>query len=378
MLKKRSFILSLCSIILFGIFCTLVFTLFEGAFFKRKPMQSLPTETDLSRSDSQRLPASLSSSSPDFTSKRCQNMYMWVCDRKDETPDPTGTVRADLVGERQALQIYKQIIKDHKNWNLDQIDQELINQIYTPKRRIRVESAYRWAKRAVETFFDKQSVFTLQQKAQIKTLIHNVELQLPPPASTYADEPDLFTKDEAYYERTHDGKVRLRVGGAYLLIAKSWFNLLFTLAHEIAHSIDPCELKHYGLNFPAYDRLKSCFIRNGLIGHLKIRSECGPHDQLSETFADWIAVQVTSEYLKVFATEFQGEQVLNAARNSVRDLCHQDDETMEIDLEFHPSPEVRIEKIFGHHPDIRYQLGCEPIDNSQSNYCTFEPEVRYD
>ena len=37
----------------------------------------------------------------------------------------------------------------------------------------------------------------------------------------------------------------------------------------------------------------------GLVARRESRTECGQRDQLSETFADWIAVQVTAEALAV-------------------------------------------------------------------------------
>ena len=167
--------------------------------------------------------------------------------------------------------------------------------------------------------------------------------------------------------------MRLRVGGAYIFIAKSWFNLVFTLAHELAHSIDPCEMRSIRLSFPAYDRLTACFLQNGMIKTFKIRKECGQNDQLAETFADWIAVEVTAEALATFSTEFRGPQVINAARNSVRDLCDQDDDD-ELDMFLHPSPRIRIEKIFGSNSKIRNLLGCHPTLFKPSE-CSFKGET---
>jgi hypothetical protein len=101
-----------------------------------------------------------------------------------------------------------------------------------------------------------------------------------------------------YYERFADGRMRLRVGGAYLLSAKSWFNLVFTLAHELGHAIDPCELRVARLPLPAYDRLGACLLADGLVASRETRAECGQDDQLSEAFSDWLAVQVTADVLK--------------------------------------------------------------------------------
>lgn len=300
---------------------------------------------------------------------RCQDLYSWICHQKDETNDLTGTVNSDIVGEKQAAGIYQKLVKQHPDWTVETIDEVLVKEIYTDKRRARVKSAFQWTKQSLKEFFNKQEGFSLREKTKIMALLNQVELQLPPPASIYNDEPDLFTKGEVYYERTQDGKLRLRVGGAYLLTVKSWFNLVFTLAHELAHAVDPCEIHHYNYSFSAYKKLTSCFIRNGMVEASRNRTECGAHDQLSESFADWIAAHVIANTLRFYSTEFSEDQILNAARNSIRDLCSQDDDASELDIELHPSPKVRIGKIFGQNPEVRYQLGCTEF----TSYCTFEP-----
>jgi hypothetical protein len=116
--------------------------------------------------------------------------------------------------------------------------------------------------------------------------------------------------------------------------------------------------------------LASCFIRTGLVSTGKNRLECTAHDQLSETFADWIAVQITSEALLDFATEFHIYQVINAARNSVRDLCLQEGDKNDLSIGNYPSPKLRINKIFGSHPAILKLLGCQPKEAFPS-YCPF-------
>jgi hypothetical protein len=310
-------------------------------------------------------------------SELCNHLYRTVCQKRGETRDPTGVVRPDVDGEIQALRTYEEIIHQHPDWESEQVDQELVNTIFTPKRRARVESAYHWVEHVMEQFINRQpeSVFTRSEKKQLKQRLRKTELQLPPPVSMYADEPDLFTKNDVFYERMLNGQMRMRVGGAYLLNAKSWFNLVFTLGHELGHAIDPCELRAARLAIPAYDRISACFLAHGLTAARTTRRECGENDQLSETFADWMAVQMVSEALRSFATEFHGNQLVSAASNSVRDLCEQDETGAdELDLEFHPSPEVRINQIFARNPGIREVLGCTaltPENDPYPEYCGF-------
>lgn len=303
----------------------------------------------------------------------CESAYKVVCKNPGITRDPTGYVTPDADGERQVIEIYKGIIREHRDWTVDQVQEELAHKIFEPKKRARLLSAFNWVKGSINQFIDEQdeSIFNSIEKFQIKFRLAKTQLQMPPPASVYADEPDLFTRNEAFYERTSDGKTRLRVGGAYLFIARSWFNLVFTFAHELAHAIDPCEIRAVHLSFPAYDRLEACFLQTNLVSTFQNRSVCGENDQLSEVFADWLAVQVTARALKYYQTEFDGKQILKAAINSVRDLCEQGHEASELDLKFHPPPRVRIESIFGHNPEIQSIMGCAPKP-SDAPYCTFK------
>ena len=306
-------------------------------------------------------------------SSLCNSFYGTICKKSGESRDPTGIVRPDIEGEIEALRIYEEIIRQHRDWTSDQVDEELVKVIYTPERRGRIESAFRWVRQTLERVIDRErrTVFTAQEKTMLKQRIRGTRLELPPPAALYADEPDIFTKNEVFYERTMDGQTRMRVGGAYLFTSKSWFNVIFTLAHEFGHAIDPCELRSAGLSFPAYDRLTACFLQFGWVPLHKDRStECGENDQLSEIFADWLAVRVTAAALKTFATEFHATQLVGAAVNAVRDLCEQDDPQLEVDLTNHPAPQFRIESIFGRNPKVREILGCGPAPGSE--YCSFE------
>src|SRR5690606_28292980 len=102
--------------------------------------------------------------------------------------------------------------------------------------------------------------------------ISQIILELPPPASIYSDAADLITKNTVYYERTAQNVLRLRMGGAYLLNTTSWFNLIYTFSHELAHAIDPCEVKQAGMHLNSYDQLIACFISAGWVE--KNRSQC--------------------------------------------------------------------------------------------------------
>lgn len=308
----------------------------------------------------------------------CENLYRAVCQGQNQTRrDPTGLLRSDVEGERMVVAIYKDLISKHPEWTPDQIDEELAHLIFTPQRRGRILAAYQWVQSHIENFIERQSdrIFSAQEKRVLKARIQKTALELPPPISVYADEPDLITKNDVFYERTTDGSLRMRVGGAYLFTAKSWFNMVFTMGHELGHAIDPCELRNAQLSLPAYDRLEACFLKTGWVGTPKNRLECQENDQLSEAFADWIATEVTSEALKTFSTEFHGTQLINSIANAVRDLCDEENEEIFETID-HPSPQTRIEQIFGERPEIRSILGCvAPPPARASLYCGFETDL---
>jgi len=317
------------------------------------------------------LPPSLLQSGPS-----CGQIYDLVCKRPGIDQDPTGTVRTDEEGEKAAHEIYGEIIRKNPDWTSEQVDDEFVQKVYTPKNRAKILSAFHLVRRTLARIIDQEpgAVFTLHEKTQIKERLRKVQLQLPPPAQIYEDEPDLLTKSEFLYERKITGETALRVGGAYLLLSKSWFNMIFSLAHELGHSIDPCEIRSAGMSFPAYDRLVGCFLEHHLIAMRNTRSECGVNDQLSETFADWIAVQVTAEALSNYSNRLKGSQILHAAQNSVRDLCEAEaDEQNQTDLELHPSSKIRIEEVFGKNPKIQKILGCDTQFVDPRTYCEFGP-----
>ena len=304
----------------------------------------------------------------------CLHVYALICHRGKVVEDPTGDVEPDVAGEVEALRLYEEITHKNPHWTSDQVDDELVKLIYTEKRRHRLMDVFSWVVHAMERFIDQQpaSVLSPRTKAQLKYRVRSTRLELPPPTSIYAGEPDLFTKNDVYYATLNSGRRVIRVGGAYLLTVRSWFNRVFTFAHELAHSIDPCEMEGLKIPIPAYERLVQCFAKEGLMRVEKNASLCGANDQRAEVFADWVAVHITVDAIEQYRPKFKNPaEMLNSAINSVRDLCHQES-WLDDDVQYHPEPRTRIEMIFGRSPRIREFLGCKPAEGAA--YCAFEGE----
>lgn len=313
---------------------------------------------------------------PEEEAPMCEDFYETVCEEAQwPLRDPTGRVRRDVDAEVEVLRMFEELLLENPEWTREEAYEELVRVVYSKKRVDRLASAFRRAREEMERFIQAQppSVFSASEKKSILKTVRTVQLELPPPAKLYSDEPDLFTRNGVYYQRMKSGKLRLRVGGAYLFAVSSWFNLIFTFAHELAHSFDPCELReHHQRSHPAIERLSACLQKSGVVALTRIRNECGSNDHLSEAFADWMAVQVTSRVLEQYSREFDADQLHRAVQNSVRDLCEQKEDFRDLDLTYHPSPRIRIERIFGTHPTVRRLLGCAPPPSTLPKHCGFD------
>ena len=285
------------------------------------------------------------------------------------TTDPTGYVRRDVQGELIVLRELDGIVRKHPDWTQEQTYDELTRQVYRPDRRRRIQSAFLWVRKTIESILQNQSgdAFNRYERAALFHRLRKVKLELPPPANIYADEPDLITKNGVMFESLPSGALRIRVGGAYLSTATSWFNLVFSMAHEFGHSIDPCETQDAKIKIQVYPKLVQCFAQNHIIRANTPEFVCGAHDQLSEAYADWLASQVTRRALEEFSKEYDAHQILMAAVNSVKDLCDQEESLDSTEEIFHPAPEIRIDEIFASEPGIRSLLGCPA-----KPYCTFD------
>ena len=288
----------------------------------------------------------------------CRDLHAFICSTRRGT-DPTGAVRHDAEGEVETLRIYENLIRRNRRLPMESIEELLVKRIYTPARTRRVREIFETARERLVRFIDYQPFqsLSMEEKARLKARVTRAQLQLPPPASVYADEPDLFTRNDVFYERSGVDNIRIRVGGALLFTVQSRFNLAFTLAHELAHSIDPCELRSLGMETKFYTPVVGC-----LAAVESIESACNSSGVLAESFADWVATHIVAEILEEMAPKYTPTQVRSALYNSVRDLCQEDEELLtgpQVGLSAsHPSNANRVNHIFAAHPGIRRLLGC--------------------
>lgn len=301
----------------------------------------------------------------------CQSPYKVTCATAWQTRDPTGSVASDLNGEVRAFRFMRQIIRQSPDKTSAEIEEELAQKIYTPKRKKRLEDAFVWAKQAVFDILNNQSseVLSTSEKEMLLARVHEVQLDLPPPATNYADAADLLTKNEIYYERTSSGITRVRVGGAYLINTSSFYNLAFTFAHEISHSIDPCEMARLGPLPNAYQKVLNCFVDQKWT--LSNTLQCARSDEISEVFADWVAAQVIARAIEQNSANYTDDEKVLSAINSVRDLCEQPVVGAKPSYHNHKVPRMRIDKVLGSNPELRETLNCIPSEVPPT-YCQFD------
>lgn len=290
----------------------------------------------------------------------CVDLHTYVCSLV-RAEDPTGDVRRDAEGEVDVLRIYENIIRTNRRLTSRQVDEILVRKVYTKDRTKRIRKLFNESKEHLLRFIESQPFRALSQRDKeiLRARIEKVSLELPPPAAVYADEPDLFTRNDVYYERTPDGIVRIRIGGALFFTVRSQFNLAFTLAHELAHAIDPCELRADGVDILSYRGLAECF---GSPAE-SIALECSSSGKLSEIFADWVATHVVADVLADAAPAFTRSQIRSAVFSTVRDLCYDDSDVEAASAaglaSSHPNVAFRVNRVFAQHPVIRKLLSCK-------------------
>lgn len=226
----------------------------------------------------------------------------------------------------------------------------------------------------------------------------------------------MFVPNAFYQPLSHT--VRYCTGMA--IRSSSDFTLGMIIAHEIAHSIDPCVLpmglparNQFGknqndeasktvLDLDQQTPLKNlifCLRNERSIGAKNItpekpltppasegnpsaagKSEKPPKslcaDQIGESFCDWMAAELISEFIKN-NHKLTTAQYINGYGNAFRPLCSSPNtENSDQEPRRHPHTTDRIDKILLVNPSVRKDMGC-PEEHSKNIYCTPNSNIGY-
>ncbi len=329
---------------------------------------------------------------------RCEQLMTFICQGRPRTRYKSGEpiAQTEVESELEVLREYESLVRANPEWTHEELDEALAKSVYTPERVQELTRAFDYSKAQIISFLSKQErqFLSFKAKTELTKIIKSVILDLPPPAIKYQQEPQLLTKSDVYFEKITEKKNitrRVRIGGAYAALKKNWPNLVFTMTHELAHSIDPCELKNQILRsseWLGYQNLQECFSARKILFKPKVAQGthpfCAGQDHLAEMFADWVAIEVLSHALRDSIKEFLIDPGLSAQEarkqrldrafqvtiGAVHDLCDPDEMDDELDLSQHPSAQTRMTEILGKHPVIRSILGCKS-DLHHATYCSF-------
>jgi hypothetical protein len=217
---------------------------------------------------------------------------------------------------------------------------------------------------------------------------------------------DVLLESNAFYSPSSN---TFRFCNGYVLQSTSVFQIVTSIAHELTHSLDPCNINRgpqdVGFHYTNSDDLKkseaenpfsnvvqclrspdSIHAVNLLIEYPKLASELAPkptagsepapplkpslcsYDQITESFPDWMAGEVLPRYIERHYQLTQ-EQYQTGYGNTRRLICG-DQKTNPNHPDPHPLIKDRINRIFLPNPHIRAQLGCTAPPTAK--YCSSE------
>lgn len=227
----------------------------------------------------------------------------------------------------------------------------------------------------------------------------------------------------AFYDPSRN---TFKLCSGYLLQSTSEFQIATTIAHELTHSIDPCyiargpedmgfkysnsqDLKKMESEYPIKNIIqclrdsRSVGAQSSGLASPGVPVKTGPYgatidadgysaggsgmqnqpvvkksfcegDQIGESVADWMAVEVLPKYI---AENFKltTEQYRIGYANARRLICRLDrEDTNHFGFDEHPTTENRINKIILVNPKVRAQMGC-PEKHPEFIYCDSEKSL---
>jgi hypothetical protein len=183
------------------------------------------------------------------------------------------------------------------------------------------------------------------------------------------------------------------------LAGQSDFNLLFTIAHELAHGLGPCgvqyavseeKIKYDQKNL---DTAESQYMFSSLLKCLRNKDSIAAKrdegmfsaawrrifgtsdrmfcsgDQIGESIADWFATEVMADHISKNYPNMKPDDALKAISNILKPLCSTSPgPELQKEFESHPQWKDRINRIILAQPKIRQTLGCSQVQ-APAGYC---------
>lgn len=205
----------------------------------------------------------------------------------------------------------------------------------------------------------------------------------------------------------------------FAVVNRSEFNMAFVIAHELGHSIDPCQItmgpSDFAFKYPvttSREEAEAAYPVKGVISCLRsdqsVRAAPGfqsqemgkgygmggtyadmkptqpaapknfsafcQNDQIGEAVSDWIAAEITPEYISKNFPSLSKDQIRIGYSNIWRGVCA--DAASEVimppggfGMDVHPAQHLRTNKVILAQPKIRKQMGCPIPPPSGTEYC---------
>ncbi|MCM0606375.1 MAG: hypothetical protein KA715_09825 [Xanthomonadaceae bacterium] len=295
----------------------------------------------------------------------CRKLYDEIC-YKPNKKDPTGRSALTPESEAKVLRMFEELVRAHPQETPDKIDERLVKKIYTKERTQTLHRLFTRTKQLLVKMILKLTGKNQEAGDFYRARLDKIKLELPPPATLYSDERAILTGDDALFYEVGDVPSKIRIGGALVSTIDSQFNLIQTLAHELAHALSPCSISKSNISWAFYTRALKC------LGYTKekVLIECSHPGKMNEIIADWFAAGVVAEIIHDEMNSFNYDEKRAAIKNSVRDLCdYGTDTTPDPKHDWskaHPSGIERINGIFAQNPRIQSTLQCLPRPQQQN------------
>jgi hypothetical protein len=307
-----------------------------------------------------------------------------------------------LTGRQEYLEISNEHYKEIRNLNIKPDQEKKIKEDLFPQ-----------VKKTLLKKIDELSVDD-EIKMKLKAQIDNTEfggfdcLDNPRTTLKYL-EAQYLPKADLNYSRSGTGKNKILICRGISSYVESEFSLIFTLAHELSHSIGPClysekflkskvepqTISELDAQYPFSQTLTCLRGNNSTKAQNKLDfckenkknqrfdyNECEiltqnptlthcpttiSKDQVEEATSDFFGVEVMQDLIKERHPDLTPEQWKRGISNlfPMADNCHEN-KSMEFDV--HPKQMIRFNKIALAHPRIREAMGCSQ-KSSTKVYC---------